>query len=68
MDFFSYRGFLHLGHDLSLMGAGLGLLVFLGWICAPWRAGIGPAQAGLPIARPRVMNVLSSGSWLLLVA
>ncbi len=72
MDFFSYRGFLHLGQDLALLGAGFGLLVFLGWIFAPWWtkaaiAGAGTGSAvGTQARRPLVLRALDAGSWLLL--
>jgi cytochrome c-type biogenesis protein CcsB len=74
MDFVSYRSFLHLGQTLALIGAGYGLLIFLGWIFAPWMAGFGaPAMASAgggsaPPRRPGVLRTLSAGSWLLLVA
>lgn len=71
MDFFSYRGFLHLGRDLAGAGAAFGLLLFLAWMLAPWLAGLRAAPAGGPAAsvapaRPGVLRALGGGSWLLL--
>lgn len=72
MDFFSYRGFLHLGQDLALIGAGFGMLVFLGWVFAPWFSGAAsaasaaPEAASPPARRPAVLRALDAGSWLLL--